>query len=155
MVYTCILIVYKGGIYMYIDGVYGLYLHVYWWCIRVVYTCILIVYMGGIYMYNVYWLCIVVVYTCILILYMGGICMYVDCVYGWYIHIYWLCIWVVYTCILIVYMGGRYSILIVSMGWYLWSQNLDLHRHMSRSRLCSIIWGEKWSFVLWFLSFCF
>jgi hypothetical protein len=48
VVYTCILIVYMGGIYRYIDCVYGLYIHVYYLCIRVVYTCILIVYMGGI-----------------------------------------------------------------------------------------------------------
>jgi len=61
---TCIMIVYMGTIYMYIDSVYGCYIHVYWWCIWVLYTCILIVYMG-------------VVDMCI------------DCVYGCYMHVYW------------------------------------------------------------------
>ena len=52
MVYTCLLIVYMGGIYMYIDCVY-----------EVIYTCMLILYMGGIYMYIdcVYGM----VYTCL------------------------------------------------------------------------------------------
>jgi hypothetical protein len=36
---------------MYIDSVYGCYIHVYWWCIWVIYTCIIIVYMGVMYMY--------------------------------------------------------------------------------------------------------
>jgi len=40
VIYTCILIVCIGGIYMYVDCVYG-----------VVYTCILIVYRGAMYMH--------------------------------------------------------------------------------------------------------
>ena len=40
-----------GAIYMYIDGVYGCYIHVYLLCIWVLYTCILIVCMGAMYMY--------------------------------------------------------------------------------------------------------
>jgi len=49
MLYACILIVYMGAIYMYIDCVNG-----------VVCTCILILYMGAIYMYidRVYGWCI-------------------------------------------------------------------------------------------------
>jgi len=43
--------VYMGAIYMYIDGVYGCYIHAYRWYIRVLKTCILMVYMCAIYMY--------------------------------------------------------------------------------------------------------
>ena len=50
-VYTCLLIVYMGDIYMCIDAIYGCYVHVYRLCIWVLYTCILGVYMGVMYMY--------------------------------------------------------------------------------------------------------
>jgi hypothetical protein len=61
--YACILMVCMGAIYMYIDGVYGCYIHVYWLCIWVLYTRILMVYISVIYMY-------------------------IDCVYGCYIHVF-------------------------------------------------------------------
>ena len=48
--------------YIYVDGVYGCYVHVYQLCIWVLFACILIVYMGVIYMY-------------------------IDCVYGCYYKI--------------------------------------------------------------------
>jgi hypothetical protein len=99
------LIVHKGGIYMFIDCTYGWYIHVYWLCIW-----------GSIYMYvdcvygwyiHAYWLCIWVVYTCILIVYMGGIYMYIDCVYE-----------VVYTCILIVYIGWYIQVCPTPEPWF-------------------------------------
>jgi hypothetical protein len=116
----------KYVINMYIDCVYGCYVHIYWlciwvgcyvhvcWlCIWVPYICILIVHMGAMYMhidcvYRCYIyvcrLCKWVLYTCILIVYMGAMYMYIDSVYGCHIHVYWLCIWVLFTLILIVYM---------------------------------------------------
>jgi hypothetical protein len=65
---------YIGALCMYIDCVFGRYIHVYLLCILVLYACILIVYMV---------LCI-----CIWIVYMGAIYMYIDGAYGLYIHFY-------------------------------------------------------------------
>ena len=95
------LIVDMGGIYMYIDSVYGSYVHVCWLCIRVLCKCKLMVYMGAMYIDCVYgcyihvcWLYICVLFRCILLVYMGFIYTSVDCEYGCYIHVYWWCIWV-------------------------------------------------------------
>jgi hypothetical protein len=73
---------------MYIDCVYGCYVHVYWLCIWVEDTRILIVYIGAICMY------IDFVYRgyILFIMYIGALCMYIDCVFGCYIHVYLLCI---------------------------------------------------------------
>ena len=46
VLYTCILMVYMGAIYMYIYCAYGCYIHVYWLCVWVLCTCILMVYMA-------------------------------------------------------------------------------------------------------------
>jgi hypothetical protein len=130
----CILMMYKGGIYMYIDYVYA-------WCIYMYIDCV-----HGWYI-HVYWLCI-----------WGDIYVYMDGVYGWYIHIDGWCIWVVYTYIWMVYMDGIYMYIDCVYGVVYKSvrrQNFDLIHHMSRSLLCSIVCGEKWSFVLWLLSFFF
>ena len=76
---------YIGALCMYIDCVFGCYIHVYLLCILVLYACILIVYL-------VLCTCILIVYlvlcTCILIVYMGAIYMYIDGAYGRYIHVY-------------------------------------------------------------------
>ena len=55
---------YIGALCMYIDCVFGCYIHVYLLCILVLYACILIVYM--------------VLFICIWIVYMGAIYMYID-----------------------------------------------------------------------------
>ena len=51
-----------GAMNMYIDFVYGCYIHVYLWCI-------------------------LVVYTCMFMLYMHASCMHIDGVYGCYVHV--------------------------------------------------------------------
>ena len=78
MLYTCILMVYMGGIYMYIDCEYGCYIHVYSWCIWELYTCILIVYLGVIYMYfGCVYGCYIYIYICRLIVYIDAFYMYI------------------------------------------------------------------------------
>jgi len=63
-----------GAMYMYIDCVYGCYIHVYLLCIWVLCTGILIVYTGAI--------------SCILIVYMDDIYMFIYCVFGCYVQVY-------------------------------------------------------------------
>ena len=70
------MIVYISALCMYIDGVYGCYIHAYLLCIWELYTYILIVYIGAYF------------YACILMVCIGVIYMYIDGVYGCYLHVY-------------------------------------------------------------------
>jgi hypothetical protein len=98
VLYTCILIVCMGGMYMYIHSTH----------IHNQHTCIYHpICTINIHVYRTH-ICNQYTYTCILMVYMGPTYMYINSAYGCYIHVYWLCIWVLCTCILMVYMGAMY-----------------------------------------------